>query len=191
MMALIQGTSPGVYTVLITSTSQDPTQVKLEALTAAITSLSEVVKNAIQLQTQQVGAAKPKTQGPIAARMGGLSQSICNFCGIPEHFIQECEIVEKFIRFGKCKHSPEGKVVLPSGAMVPCSIMGTWLCDCIDEYHRQNPGQLAAQMLFEVATAQTVSALPNDIVGHAYISYLALNVSTGPGVWPVRTYALK
>ena len=49
----------------------------------------------------------------------------------------------------------------PSGAMVPRGIMGTWLCDRIDEYHRQNPGQMAVQMLFEVAataTAPTVVA---------------------------------
>jgi hypothetical protein len=47
MMALIQGTSPGVYMAPIASTSQDPTQVELEALTAAITSLGEVVRNTI------------------------------------------------------------------------------------------------------------------------------------------------
>jgi hypothetical protein len=51
MMAPIQGTSPGVYTAPIGSTSHDPTQVKLEALTAAITSLGEVVRNAIQSQS--------------------------------------------------------------------------------------------------------------------------------------------
>jgi hypothetical protein len=67
--------------------------------------------------------------------MGGLSQSICNFCGIPGHFIWECEIVEEFIWFGKCKRSPEGKVVLPSGAIVSRSITGTWLHDRVDEYH--------------------------------------------------------
>ena len=123
--------------------------------------------------------------------MGGPSQSVCNFCGIPGHFIRECEIVEEFIQFGKCKRSPKGKVVLPSGAMVPRSITGTWLRDRVDEYHRQNPGQLATQMLFEVATAQAVSALPNDVAGHAYISNPAPNVSTGPSVWPARTYTLK
>ena len=191
MMAPIQGTSPGVYMAPITSTSHDLTQVKLEALTVAITSLGEVVRNTIQSQTQQAGAAKPKTQGPTTAGMGGQSQSICNFCGVLGHFIRECEIVEEFIRFRKCKRSPEGKVVLPLGAMVPCSITGTWLHDRVYEYHRQNPRQLAAQMLFEVVTAWALSALPNDVAGHAYISYPAPNVSTSPSVWPARTYASK
>jgi hypothetical protein len=46
-------------------------------------------------------------------------------------------------------------------------------------------------MLFEVATAWTVSALLNEAVGHAYISYLVPNISTSLSVWPARIYALK
>ena len=191
MAAPIQGISPAAFLALVASPVQDPTQVKLEALTAAIASLGEVVKTALQAQTQQAGAAKPRNQGPAAAGTGGLSQSICNSCGVPGHFIQECEIIEEFIRFGKCKRNPKGKVVLPSGAMVPRSITGTWLHDRIDEWHRQNPGQLAAQILFEVATAWAVTALPNDAAGQAFISYPTSSVSASPGVWPARTYALK
>ena len=78
--------------------------------------------------------------------------SICNFFGIPGHYIWECKIVEEFIQFGKCKCNLEGKVVLPSGAMVLHGITGTWLHNRVDEWHWQNPGQLAAQMLFEVMT---------------------------------------
>jgi hypothetical protein len=191
MAAPIQGISPTAFSAPVTSPVQDPTQVKLEALTAAIASLGEVVKTALQAQTQQAGAAKPRNQGPAAAGTGGPSQSVCNFCGVPGHFIRECEIVEEFIRFGKCKRNPEGKVVLPSGAMVPRSITGTWLRDRVEEWHRQNPGQLAAQMLFEVATARAVTALPNDAAGQAFISYPTSSVSTSPGIWPARTYALK
>jgi hypothetical protein len=90
--------------------------------------------------------------------MSAPNNSACNFCGVPGHFIRECEIVAEYTRFGKCKRSHDGKVVLPSGAMVPKSIKGTWLRERIDEYHRQNPGQTAAQMLFEVATAPQIDA---------------------------------
>ena len=76
-----------VFSALVTAPIQDPTQVKLEALTAAIASLSEVVKTALQAQTQQAGAAKPRNQGLAAAGTGGPSQSICNFCGMLGHFI--------------------------------------------------------------------------------------------------------
>jgi hypothetical protein len=50
---------------------------------------------------------------------------------------------------------------------------------------------VTAQMLFEVATAWAVSALLNEAVGHAYISYLVSNISTSLSVWPARIYALK
>ena len=61
------------------------------------------------------------------------------------------------------------KVVLLSGAMVPCSITGAWLCDHIDEYHWQNPRQMAVQMLFEVASI--VTAPLNNTAGQSNYSY--------------------
>jgi hypothetical protein len=45
--------------------------------------------------------------------------------------------------------------------MVLWSIIGTWLYDCIDKYYRQNPGQMAAHMLFEVATHRKGAAVPS------------------------------
>ena len=123
--------------------------------------------------------------------MSGPSTSICNFCGIPGHYIWECEIVEEFIQFGKCKHNLEGKVVLPSGAMVPRGITGTWLCNRVDEWHRQNPGQLAAQIFFEVTMPQDMTALVKEAASQAYLGYLASTMDQYSGVWPARTYALR
>ena len=58
----------------------------------------------------------------------------------------------EYIRTGKCKHNHEGRVVLLAGEMVPRHITGAWLRNRINEYHRQNPGQIrAATMLFEIA----------------------------------------
>ena len=66
------------------------------------------------------------------------------------------------MRLGKCKHNPEGKVVLLLGAMVLREIPGPWLCDCVDKYHRQNLSQMgAAQMLLELS-AQITKLLPQD-----------------------------
>jgi Protein of unknown function (DUF4100)/Aspartyl protease len=173
------------------SPSQDPTQIKLEALTTAVTALGEMFKNALQAQVPQAGAARPKNTGSTATGTNGPSTSVCNFCGVPGHFIRECEIVEEAIRFGKCKRNHEGKVVLPSGAMVPRSITGTWLRDRVDEWHRQNPGQLAAQMLFEVAVAPIATALPKEAAGQAYLGYPATSPGQYSSVWPARTYALR
>jgi hypothetical protein len=135
------------------SPAPDANTVKIEALTAMVASLGEMVK--AQMQSQQGGQAGARPQrstGAAATGMSAPNTGACNFCGLPGHFIRECEVVAEYTRTGKCKRSPDGKVVLPSGAMVPRSITGAWLRDRVDEYHRQNPGQMAAQMLFEVAT---------------------------------------
>ena len=117
--------------------------------------------------------------------------SICNFCSIPGHFIRECEVVEEAIRFRKCKRSPEGKVVLPTGAHVPHSITGAWLHDRVDEWHRQNPRQMAIQMYFEVTAAPpvlapchaTTSQILQDCPGPSAVGH--------PGHMPAGVYALK
>jgi len=61
---------------------------------------------------------------------------------------------------------------------VPRSIMGNWLRDRVDEYHRQNPGQMAVQMLFEVATF--ASATPVDAAVQSSHSYPARYVDQTP-----------
>ena len=112
----------------------DPVSVKIEALTAVVATLTETVKTAIQGPCVPVG----QSSSPGMASATGMSaptNSACNFCGVPGHFIRECEIVAEYMRFSKCKRSHDGKVVLPSGAMVLKSIRGTWLRERIDEYH--------------------------------------------------------
>ena len=131
----------------------DPVSVKIEALTTVVATLTETIKTAIQGPRVPAG----QSSGPSMASATGMSaptNSACNFCGVPGHFICECEIVAEYMHFGKCKRSHDGKVVLPLGAMVPKSIRGTWLRERIDEYHRQNPGQTASQMLLEVSSIE-------------------------------------
>ncbi|KAF8263162.1 hypothetical protein EI94DRAFT_1481581, partial [Lactarius quietus] len=82
----------------------------------------------------------------------------CNFCGIPGHFMRECEIAAEYACMGECKQNVENRIVLPSGAALPRSITGAWMQDRIDEYHRQNPGQMAAaQMLLVTAGPATAT----------------------------------
>jgi hypothetical protein len=116
--------------------SPDPTPIKIEALTAAVASLGEMVKMAFQAQAQPT-AAKPRSSGTAAATgMTAPTASACNFCSVPGHYIRECKSVAEYTRLGKCKRSHNGKVLLPSGAMVPRSITGAWLHDRVDKYHR-------------------------------------------------------
>jgi hypothetical protein len=171
-----------------TNTLPDQTTVKIEALTTIVASLGEMVKLAIQpFQPQQAGP-RPRGTGVNAIGASG-GTSVCNFCGLPGHFIWEYETVAEYTRAGKCKRNPEGRVVLPAGSMVLRSITGTWLRDRIDEYHRQNPGQMAAQMLFEVAAYASVP--PIDAAGQSYYSYPTRHVNQYFGENPARTYALN
>ena len=183
-LALTQGTSPTALAVPAQGTlsPQDPTQIKLEALTAAII-LGEMFKMALQTQTQQTGAARPRNNGPAAAGTGGPSNSICNFCGILGHFIRECKIVEEFIWFRKCKRSPDSKVVLSSGAMVPRGIPGVLMHACVEEWHWLNLGQLAA-MLFEMTATQATAPL-KDAASQAYLGYPCLAQDSAPVFGPL------
>ena len=74
--------------------------------------------------------------------------------------------MEESIRAGKCKRTTEGKVVLPTGAMVSRSMPGACLLERIDEWHRQNPRQTAAHMLFEVAACQEATAPPVEAASY-------------------------
>ncbi|KAH9037343.1 hypothetical protein EDB84DRAFT_1268747 [Lactarius hengduanensis] len=130
---VLMGTSPATLrnspsaTSPVAATASTSTDVKLEAILT-------MLERAFSGDSQQTGN-RPRNTTPRSTD----STSVCNFCGVPGHFIRECEI---------------GKVVLPSGAMVPREITGAWLRDRFDEYHARNPGQLgAAQMFFEM-TAQ-------------------------------------
>jgi hypothetical protein len=85
----------------------------------------------------------------------------CHFCGGP-HFVRDCDKVEQQIREGKCKRNAEGKVVLPSGAFVPKTILpGALLSERIEEWHRLNPGQLAAVALLNTVTLHK-SEVPSE-----------------------------
>ena len=96
-------------------------------------------------------------------------------------------MVEEFIRFGKCKRSPEGQVILPSGVQVPRSIQGAWLRNHVEEWHRQNPGQTAAQMYIKVMAAPPATVPPGQICSGYPVPY----GSQLPGTYPAGVYALR
>ena len=83
-----------------------------------------------------------------------------------------------------------GKVVLPSGAEVLHSVPGTWLRDHIDEWHRQNPGQMGAMQMFFEVTAKATAPL-ETLADQSYSNHLARNVGHEPGMVSVAAYALN
>jgi hypothetical protein len=153
-----------------------------------LASLTKIVKTSIQ--ALQVGSSRPKNLGTATTGMNTMGNNICNFCSGPRHFIWECEVIKEFIRFGKCKRNPEGKVILPSGAQVPCSIPGAWMCDHIEEWHWQNPGQMAMQMYIEVMVVPPATAPLHVTAGQSYTSHPTTSVNLSPGSLPVGVYTL-
>jgi hypothetical protein len=100
-----------------TTAAASSADIKIEAL---IPKLGEMIKTGFENQAQSNRSGPPGPPRPTRN-----SASVCNFCGVPGHFIRECEIVAEYTWLGKCKRNHEGKVVLPSGAMVPREISAT------------------------------------------------------------------
>ena len=80
LLRLQQATNPA----LATASPPNTNVVKIEALTAMVTSLSEMFKVAIQ--SQQAGA-KLRSTGVTASGISVPEGSTCNFCGLPGHYI--------------------------------------------------------------------------------------------------------
>ena len=158
---VLQGSAPATsqsHSPLASAPAQPEikNETEIQALKSAVADLTEMFKNSMQQQSQRSSVPPP-------ARAAGEAASKCNFCGLPGHFMRECEVAAEYMRLGKCKRSVEGKIVLPAGGVVPRHITGAWLRDRIDEYHRINPGQIAAaQMLMEMVApiAQEGPAFP-------------------------------
>ncbi|KZT22552.1 hypothetical protein NEOLEDRAFT_1071155 [Neolentinus lepideus HHB14362 ss-1] len=88
----------------------------------------------------------------------------CHYCGTNDHSIRRCPKVDEDQRAGRVMRNIEGKVVLPSGIMVPQNLPGANMRERIMEWHRRNPSQVAAniieQMIYE--DVKTVGT-PRDI----------------------------
>jgi hypothetical protein len=90
-----------------------------------------------QISTAQTGVTAPRPQSASSAPRRDNSPNVCNFCGSADHFIRECGSVQDYINAGKIRCDVDGKVVLLTGAFVPCDISDHWLRDQVDEWHRQ------------------------------------------------------
>jgi hypothetical protein len=98
--------------------------------TNSMTPQANAVKAEIKMEMEDITAMFERITETFIKALGSQQQNNhatrdnCNFCGSPEHFIHNCTEVLEYIKDGKCKHNTEGKVILPSGAYVPCNITG-------------------------------------------------------------------
>jgi hypothetical protein len=130
-----------------TASSSAPEIKQEPGISALLESMNGLIKVLTAQQQQQLQRA-PQSQ-PLSPR----TDLNCSYCSEPGHFIIKCPHVDEDIQAGKCKRDTEGRVTLPSGAFVPRRVEGRNLRARIEEWHRQNPGQIAAaQLMLEVAT---------------------------------------
>ena len=117
-------------------------EVKTEDLAAILERITETFVKALAANNSGSAFSRPPPRSDPTTG--------CNYCGGP-HFIRECNQVTEDTKNGLCKRNVEGRVTLPSGAFVPREIPGKYLKERLEEWHRRNPGQLAAsQMLYRV-----------------------------------------
>ncbi|KAG5649193.1 hypothetical protein H0H81_005530, partial [Sphagnurus paluster] len=162
---ILHGTAPPMIPV------QQPAPVPAQSAPAAaqeqLSVKDEAILALLSKFMDKFDAAPPRQQAqqPRAPRIGADD---CHFCGEPGHRIRDCQQVGQAVRDGKCQRNHEGRIVLPSGAFVPSNTPGDNIKAKIDEWHRRNPGQLAAgrmtanagTMLYEVNQVLSYDAPP-------------------------------
>ncbi|KAJ6461844.1 hypothetical protein C8R47DRAFT_993378 [Mycena vitilis] len=133
-----------------TAKASASSEVKQETVLEAVQQLLKFVATQSQLGQQSNAAPAVQYNPSPPQRPDG-----CTYCSDLAHYINRCPTVQTDIDAGKCRRDSDGRIVLPSGAYVPRRITGANLRARIEEWHRQNPGQLAsAQLVLDIAQDQ-------------------------------------
>ena len=139
-----------------TPNNTDRATAKIEALAAELQEFKELLKVSIKGQGPPAGS-KPRPAEYATSGTGAPDKARCRFCNVTGHFIRDCEAVQEEIKAGKCKRDQDGRVILATGASIPRNTPGSCIRDKLDEWHRRNPGQLAAQLFFEITPTMVTS----------------------------------
>jgi hypothetical protein len=91
------------------------------------------------LATQSKSTPHDHSLMPPQTHIVNTKSGLCIFCGLPGHFISECLVCQAYIVDGKVKKNAEGKIILPSGSFVPCTIPGRFIKNRDDEWYKCNP----------------------------------------------------
>jgi gag-polyprotein putative aspartyl protease len=174
---VLHGTSPAVFQAEATATTSSTTSLagmKSEDLTAFLDRFATTLVTA--LDSRHTAAPPPLASGSAPTLHSSTQpppSGCCNFCGAPGHYMHSCPHCATYIRDGKCLRNQDGKIVLPNGTFCPRSIVGQYLRERIDEWHRQNPGNIVpsgATMMLQVGPSPQMNSLE-----HNYRSILRLN----------------
>ncbi|KAF8190905.1 hypothetical protein BJ912DRAFT_849809 [Pholiota molesta] len=165
----------------LANTSVGPTGSSMVPVPYAINKTGLSLSVNIPTVLAQIGTALERITASMqqgngsSSRYSNSGDQSCNFCGGP-HFIRDCEVVEDYVRAGKCKRNIDNKVVLPSGVFVPRNIPGLLLKDRIEEWHRRFPNQLANGIM-TASTMMLNASHANEIYSHSTTPQPAVRLS--------------
>jgi hypothetical protein len=118
------------------------------------------------------------TGGMGSTGADGRAPGNCNSCRELGHFIPNCKEVERYEREGKIKKNPEGRIILVMGAWISRTLKGNCLMEKVDEWHRLNPGNIAAAVMSAATTVGSMmyNCVPN-VACKEYTSMDSLEIS--------------
>ncbi|KZT28656.1 hypothetical protein NEOLEDRAFT_1058123, partial [Neolentinus lepideus HHB14362 ss-1] len=156
----------GTPATTITEAKAETTEgkVKVEEYTSLVDIITKAVSQSLAPTLAAMAQGSTMGANSAPARAMPTAPYQCHYCGANDHSIRRCPKVDEDQRAGRVMRNIEGKVVLPSGIMVPQNLPGANMRERIMEWHRRNPSQVAAniieQMIYE--DIKTVGA-PRDI----------------------------
>ncbi|KAG5731785.1 hypothetical protein E4T56_gene1558 [Termitomyces sp. T112] len=145
----------GIHMSLPPAPSPAPKQETLElATTTAIVSALECLEALFTNSN-----AQPRQQ---------FANSTCHFCGETGHTMVRgtCIKLEQMILQGKVCRNAEGKIVLPSGTMIPNYFGKRLYMEHIEEWHWLNPGQIVTGRLSSNANPDPEQAAMQQLLVH-------------------------
>ncbi|KZT23213.1 hypothetical protein NEOLEDRAFT_1069815 [Neolentinus lepideus HHB14362 ss-1] len=156
----------GTPATTITEAKAETTEgkVKVEEYMSLVDIIMKAVSQSLAPTLAAMAQGSTMGANSAPARTMPTAPYQCHYCGANDHSIRCCPKVDEDQRAGRVMRNIEGKVVLPSGIMVPQNLPGANMRERIMEWHRRNPSQVAAniieQMIYE--DVKTVGA-PRDI----------------------------
>ncbi|KAG5350561.1 hypothetical protein C0989_010424, partial [Termitomyces sp. Mn162] len=97
-----------------------------------------------------------------------FANSTCHFCSEIGHTMVRgtCMKLEQMIQQGKVHWNAKGKIILPSGAMIPNYFSKQLYMECIKKWHRLNPGQIVTGKLSSSANPDPEQVAMQQLLIH-------------------------
>jgi hypothetical protein len=144
--------------------------VKQEDLAGILEKFTQQIVNVLSMKNTSAGPSnfQQPSNFPNRGFSSGFADGkrVCHFCGSEFHLLSNCDKVDRCMKEGKCIRNAEGRLVLPGGGFIPRHINGKNMWERFEEWHRQNPGQLAKGIL----SSSTIEGLMYDCVPGARVT---------------------